>query len=90
MTTITLPPLPEPCRNAAVTNFQGASEYRSLSSDYETHTARFSVDQLRARDLAVAQAVREACIEVVIEQCSGEISRLIAAIRAIKIEGETR
>ena len=54
--TTKLPPLPEPCTSALVEGFQGA-EYRSLSLDYETGTARFSEDQLQSYATAHGEAI---------------------------------
>lgn len=59
----------------------------------------FTADQLRARDLAVAQAVIEACAAMCDNEWNGDADTYEAnaaynecadAIRAIKIEGETR
>lgn len=87
----TLPPLPEPTTYALVQGvaMQGV-EYRNLSDSWEPHTARFSENQLRARDRQIV----ELCAQAVIEAGPKEGPlRLVsegfaAAIRALLNEGE--
>jgi hypothetical protein len=81
MTSITLPPLPEP-------GMRGPS---GTGTYFDGYTA----DQLRADRLAVAQAVQEACAAACVAQASRFLTsqrdiyvahECVAAIRAIQIE----
>lgn len=82
MTTITLPPLPEP-----------ADIDRHLPTNIVIRG--YTADQLRADRLAVAQAVIEACERACVAQASRWLTsprdiyvahECVAAIRAIQIE----
>ena len=70
---ITLPPLPEPTMTWTLRRDSAGTGY-------------YTADQLRARDIAVARAVREACAADCDAQTNVWAQYCAASIRAIQIE----
>ena len=57
-------PLPKQCSVALVQNWQGQSEYRKLSEEWDEYSARFSENQMREYAKKAVEAEREACVEL--------------------------